>query len=516
MTSSTSHDAAVGASAYDALIRHARETDVLAAVSRLLGWDQEVMMPAGAAADRAQQRALLARLVHERVTDPRVGDWLAACEQDASPHGDPLSPQAVNLRELRWQYDRATKLPASLVEETARHASAARHAWIAAKKNNDFAAFAPALRRHVELARQRAECWGWDERGEPWDALAEDYEPDCPARAIEAVFTPLRDRLVALVARFLELPNRPTRSPVAGMPIDPAKQDGLLREVVATIGFDFNCGRLDTSAHPFSSSTHPTDVRLTTRYDEDNVLEPLSAAMHEAGHGLYSQGQPLEHVHTPMGEHVSLAIHESQSRTWENFVGRCPQFWRWCLPILKRHLGAAVAGLSRRDVLWAMNFVQPTLIRVEADEVTYNLHIMIRFELERALIGGDLDVSDLPAAWNAKYREYLGAEVPDDRRGCLQDVHWAGGAFGYFPTYALGNLYAAQFFEAVLEAIPELHDQFAVGRFADLLAWQRQHIHSQGKRHRSPALCEAITGKPLSPEPLLRHLEGRLEMLASL
>lgn len=473
-------------------------------------------MPAGGVGERAEQRAALARLAHERAIDSRVGDWLAACEQDATLTADPLAPQAVNLREIRWTYDRAVKLPASLVEETARHTGAARHAWAAARKHDDFASFAPLLARHVELARQRADCWGWASGGEAWDALAEDYEPDCPARVIEAVFTPLRQRLVELVGRFLEIPGRPAANPAAGIPIDPTAQVGMLREIAAAIGFDFSKGRLDTAAHPFSGSIHPTDVRITTRFDEGNVLEPLSGTLHEAGHGMYTQGQPLEHDHTPMGDAVSLAIHESQSRTWENFVGRSPAFWRWCLPILKGHLGASVAHLSERDVLWATNHVQPTFIRVEADEVTYNLHIMVRFEIERALIGGDLSVDDLPGAWNEKYRDVLGLDVPDDRRGCLQDVHWSSGAFGYFPTYTLGTLYAAQFFEAALHAIPDLHDQFAAGQFTGLCEWQRQHIHSQGKRYRSPQLCEAVTGHALSSEPLVRHLESRLDMLASL
>lgn len=497
------------AAAYSELIKHARETHLLGATGALLSWDQEVMMPSGGVKYRADQMALIARLHHERETDPRLGDLIAACEGDKSLSGDPISASAVNIRELRRRYDRRTRLPIELVEEEARLASLAQHEWAEARKDSDFARFKPWLEKIVKLLRRKAECFGWPQGGEPWDALAEDYEPGCTAKQVEAVFTPLRDRLTKFLAELMDSRKKP-RNLFAELELPIDQQEKFVRFVAEAIGFDFHRGRLDRSTHPFCSGTHCNDVRLTTRFRLTDMHDALGSTMHECGHGIYEQGLLEEHIGTPMGESVSLGIHESQSRTWENQVGRSKAFWKWCYPKLKEHFGEKVAALTMDEVYGAINYVEPGFIRVEADEATYNMHIMIRFELERAILSGDLDVASIPEAWNTRYKKYLGIVVPDDRRGCLQDIHWSGCSMGYFPTYTLGNLYGAQFFEKARADMPDLDEQFSRGEFAPLKKWLNQKIHQHGMRYRAADLCMHVTGKPLSADPLMRHLEGKL------
>jgi len=502
-------------SAYDKLIERVKQRHLLGSTASLLSWDRETMLPAGGAEQRSKQTAQLARLIHEMTVDPRVGELLVECEADRELLADPISAAAVNMRETRRDYDRATKLPAELVEESARVASIATGQWAEARQANDFKRFLPWLEQNLTLARRRAECYGYPDGGELWDALAEGFEQKMTAAGIEKIFAPLRDALVDLVNRIGDAPRRP-RDVFDAIDVDQDAKRDLARQVTEAIGFDYHCGRLDTSAHPFSSTIHPTDVRITTRYREGNALEPLSAAMHEAGHGIYGQNLPIEHEYTPMGEAVSLAVHESQSRMWENQVGRSRAFWRWCLPVLRQCYGSAADGLTVDDVFGGTNVVRPSLIRVEADEVTYNLHIMVRFELERALMNGGLGAADLPGAWNEKYRQYLGVEVPDDARGCMQDVHWSHGAIGYFPTYTLGNLYAAQFFRTAEADLPDLQRMIEAGQFASLKTWLVQNIHRHGMRYRSGELCEHVTRRPLTAEPLLAYLEGKLSPLYGL
>jgi carboxypeptidase Taq len=497
------------AATYDNLIKLVRDAHVLGATAALLSWDQEVMMPKRGVKYRSEQLAMLARLHHEREIDPRLGDVLGECEGDKSLTADTTNVSAVNLREIRRRYDRKTKLPVELVEEEARLASLAQHEWAEARKESDFKRFQPWLEKIVKLLRRKAECYGWAADGEPWDALAEDYEPGCTAKKVEAVFTPLRDRLARFLGELMDS-KHPPRNIFAELELPIEKQEKFVRFVAESIGFDFSRGRLDQSTHPFCSGTHCNDVRLTTRFRNTDVHDALGSTMHECGHGIYEQGLLEEHIGTPMGESVSLGIHESQSRMWENQVGRSAAFWSWCYPKLKDFFGDKVAKYSLEEVYGAINFVKPGFIRVEADEATYNMHIMVRFELERAILAGDLEVASIPEAWNTRYRKYLDLDVPDDRRGCLQDVHWATTAMGYFPTYTLGNLYCAQFFEKALADMPDLYEQFARGEFTALRKWLNKNIHQHGQRYRADELCKVVTGKPLSADPLMRHLEGKL------
>jgi carboxypeptidase Taq len=501
--------------AYDELINHLREASLLAGTADLLSWDREVMMPAGGLEYRSKQLAQIARLQHEVLTSKRMEELLMTCEVDPELTSDPRSCEAVNIREIRRSYDRQTKLPASLVQQEAELGSYAQHEWAVARRSSDFKHFQPWLAQCVELLRRKADCYGWACGGEPWDALAEDYEPGCTAAQVIQVFTPLRVELQQLLSELTSGPQSPSNAfNELELPID--RQEAFVRFVAETIGFDFGRGRLDRSTHPFCSGTHGGDVRLTTRFHNANVNDALGSTMHEAGHGIYEQGLLATHWGTPMSQAVSLSIHESQSRLWENQVGRSNAFWKWLHPQLNRFFGNATDGLSLAEVYGGANIVKPDLIRVEADEATYNMHIMIRFEIERALMTGDLPVADVPDIWNQRYKEYLGIEVPDDARGCLQDIHWSMLAIGYFPTYALGNLYSAQFFESANEAIPELNEQFEQGEFGALKQWLNENIHAHGKRYTAAELCQHVTGKPLSAAPLMRHLEHKLRPLYGL
>jgi carboxypeptidase Taq len=496
---------------YARLTEMLREADTLKSVGAMLGWDQETYMPAAAAPARAGQAALLARLHHERFTDPKVGELLAACESDPTLSAEG-SETAANLREIRRDYDKATKVPGDLVAELARTGSEAQDVWKKARAKSDFAMFAPALEKMIGLTRRKAECLGVPEGGELYDALLDEYEPDARAAEIEAVFNPLRDRLSAFIADVKEN-GTPPKTDFMSRKISKAGQHAFGTAVLTALGFDFNAGRLDTTTHPFCSGMAAGDTRLTTRYEEDNFADALTSSMHECGHGLYEQGLPKSgpHAGTPLADSVSLGIHESQSRMWENFVGRSRPFWKWALPLANRHFDGALHDVDLDAMTAAMNTCTPSLIRVESDEPTYNLHVMIRFGIERAMIRGDLAIKDLPGAWNDSYKSLLGIDVPDDRRGCLQDVHWSFGLIGYFPTYSLGNLYAAQLWETINEQIPDLDAQTEKGEFGALLAWLRENIHRHGRRYTASQLCERATGKPLSADPLMRHLERRVK-----
>ncbi len=490
--------------AYDQLLAHHREVFLLGSTSALLGWDQETYMPKGAGEVRAEQLSLLARLQHERVTDARVAEWLAACEADREVMADP--DRAANVRGLRRDHDRATRLPGALVAELAATESRAQQEWAAARARSNFARFRPWLERMVGLQQQKADCLRRSDQSR-WDALADLYEPGMNAADLQTLFAPLRQRLVALRERLLG-GNRPDDS-FLRTPIDESRQESFVRAVVTAMGFDPQRGRIDRSAHPFCTGTGG-DVRLTTRFHEDNVLDALGSTMHEGGHGLYEQGLDEQHLGSPLGEAVSLGIHESQSRLWENHVGRSAAFWQWCWPVAQQHLGSACDGRDAASIFRAANVVSPSLIRVEADEATYDLHVMVRFVLERAMIAGELPIAELPTQWNALYQEYLGLQVPDDRRGCLQDVHWSCGLFGYFPTYTLGNLYAAQFAAAADRALGGLPDLLRRGEFATLREWLRREVHCHGRRHEPAELCRRVTGSALSSEPFLGHLDTKL------
>jgi carboxypeptidase Taq len=501
--------------AYTELASYLEKGATLQSVAALISWDQETYMPPAAAAHRAEQSSLLASLVHQRRTDPKIGELLASLEGDAALSEKGSAELAACVREARRDYDLATKLPESLVAELAKVGSQAQEAWKHAREKSDFSAFAPWLEKMLDLTRQKAKCYG--PSGDLYDALLDEYEPGMTAAQVEAIFTPLRARLTDLVTRVRETKAK-VDTKVLDVKVDPAKQHAFGLRVLGAMGFDLEAGRLDTTAHPFCSGIAPGDTRLTTRYKGDRWTDALYGTMHEGGHGIYEQGLPKlavgrkqAYFGTPLADAISLGIHESQSRMWENLVGRSKPFWKWALPIAQETFGKGLSKFGVKEMYAAVNTVTPSLIRVEADETTYNMHVMIRFELERALISGSLKVADLPGEWNARYKDYLGIKVPDDRRGCLQDVHWSFGLIGYFPTYTLGNLYAAQFWDKINDDIPDLSKQIAKGKFLALKDWLNDNIHRHGRRYRAGELCKKITGKDLSADPLLRHLTEKAE-----
>jgi carboxypeptidase Taq len=499
---------------YSSLLGLLKDAATLESAVSLLGWDQETMMPPHGAELRAEQLSLLSGYLHRARTDPRVGELLEASEADEAVRGS--SEATANLREVRRGYERAVRLPESLVREMAQTFSRSMEAWKDARSRSDFAFFAPWLEKVVDLNRAKAECLGATNPVESYDALLDEYEPGARSAEIESVFAALRADLVPLIAEIAASSHRPTRV-TQGIRIPTAHQEELNRRVSAALGFDEEAGRLDTSTHPFCSSIGPGDTRMTTRYREDDFADSLSSTMHEAGHSLYEQGLPKDRFWgQPLAEATSLAIHESQSRLWENQVGRSRAFWDWALPEAREVFGPAADTFTAEAVYGAVNIVEPGLIRVESDEATYNLHIMLRFDLERALLSGDLPIRDLPGAWNDRIRADLGIEVPDDRRGCLQDVHWSMGAIGYFPTYSLGNLYAAQLWDTVATELTDIDELVRAGNFQPLLSWLRQNIHQHGRRFSARDLGERVTGKKLDHQPLIRYLRGKLEPLYGL
>lgn len=490
---------------YDRLSDEMRRIAVLASAGSVLGWEERTYMPRGGARLRSEQLGLISGMVHERFTTPRIGEMLAELESSELAAGDTI--EAANIRELRRIYDKQTRLPKSLVEEKTRVTTLAQGEWARARKESDFKAFLPWLEKVLKLVREQAEAYGYD--GEPYDALLDDYEPGAKVSEVEQVLADLRNELVSLLDKIQGAPRRPDKSIVEReYPVD--RQQVFGEMVAAAIGFDFNQGRLDVTTHPFCSGFGPGDTRITTRYNPRRLNDALFGTMHETGHALYEMGLPKEEFFgLPVAEECSLGIHESQSRMWENQVGRSREFWVYFFPQAQRIFRDALGGVSLDDFYGAVNYVEPSYIRVEADEATYNLHILLRFELERALLTGDLKPADVPGEWNSRFKSYFGLDVPDDAMGCLQDVHWSAGLIGYFPTYSLGNLYAAQFFAKARADMPDLMTQFTRGDFAGLLNWLREHIHRHGRRYHALELCRRVTGEPLSHRPLMEYMTDK-------
>jgi carboxypeptidase Taq len=490
---------------YNALIERVKDVHLATSLEWLLEWDQETYMPPQGAATRARQLAFIAGVGHEKLLAPEFGRLLTAVEAEADP--DPVV--ATNVRETRRIYDRRTKLTTQLVKQIAATVALAKDAWIKARQNSDFAAFAPQLARLLDLKREVAEQVGYE--NDPYDALLDEYEPGARVATLTPLFAEVQALLVPLVRSISASKTQPDLTVLErDCPVE--RQAAFGRKAAETFGLDFQAGRLDTSAHPFCVAFSPEDVRITSRYDPRWLPKSLFGVMHETGHALYEQGLHPEHAHTPRGMAASLGIHESQSRLWENFVGRSRSLWAYLIPLLQAEF-PALADVTVDQWYFAINAVRPSLIRVEADEVTYNLHIMLRLNLERQLLAGKLKVRDVPDAWNAGMQELLGITPPDDAHGCLQDIHWAMGIFGYFPTYALGNLYAAQFFEAAERDLSELDVQLARGQCKPLRNWLREKIHQHGQQYRAGELVAAVTGTALSIEPFKRYLTRKFKPL---
>jgi carboxypeptidase Taq len=490
--------------AYHKLLALAREETVLASCSDLLEWDEETFMPRGGVENRAEQMALLAGILHDRGADPAFDDLLGLIEGSALV-ADPESPEAVNVRELRREYERERRLPRGLVEEGARVATLSAQAWYEAREARDFTRFASWLERVVVLAREEADAVGYPDCR--YDALLEDYEPGTTTRQVRALLDGLKAQLVPLVAELATPAAVPAHVLRREFPVD--RQELFGRAVASALGFDLERGRIDVAHHPFCTALGPGDVRIAVRWHRRHFALGFFTLLHEVGHGLYDQGLESAHYGTPMGEAPSLGLHESQSRLWENLVGRSLGFWRHYYPRLRSVFSEALHDISLDTFRQVINRVAPGPDRGKADEVTYNLHIVIRFELEVALVEGDLAVPDLPHAWSDAYRRYLGVTPRNDAEGCLQDGHWSEGMLGYFPTYALGNVYAAQLYQRAEHDLGDLDEAFAAGDFGGLLGWLRDRVFRQGQRWSTPALIERVTGAPPSPGALLESLRRR-------
>lgn len=473
----------------------------IGAASALLSWDQEVTMPPRGGASRAYHMATLAGIYHEKLTAARVGELLAALSDSAA--GLTERDQAL-VRELKRERDRAVKVPGALVKELAQAQAQGVETWRKARQADDFAAFAPALDHLVALNRRVAEHVGY--AASPYDALLDTYEPGMTARAVADLFVPLRD--VSLdVLRQIQASSAQIDMDVMAGEWDEERQWDFGVRVLRDMGYDFDGGRQDRSTHPFTQSlTSPFDVRITTRVERRDFACALFSSIHEGGHALYEMGFDPALARTPLANAPSLGMHESQSRLWENFVGRGLPFWRYYLPILADAFPERRDLRQAEDFYRAVNRVQPSLIRIDADEVTYNLHIILRFELERALIEGDLAVADLPAAWNEKMQRYLGITPPSDALGVMQDIHWGSGAIGYFPTYSLGNLIGAQVYDTLRDCYPDFDARVASGDLGFILAWLREHVHQPGSTYPTPALVERATGRPLDVGCFSRYL----------
>lgn len=485
------------ATEWSALVAHLSEIEILEGVMGVLGWDEQTYMPPRAAELRGAQQALLSRLSHERITDERIGRWLEVLEGTASK--DPV--RAACVRNLGRTYRREKRVSPELVDKLARARSEGFQAWIEAKKTSRFDRFAPILQTLLDLSRERA--LAIDKKRHPYEVLLEQFDPGTSVDGLRTTFARLRNGLVPLI----EAIAKAEPLPALGGSWDVGRQWALSREVATTLGYDFEGGRLDESEHPFTTGQGQGDVRITAHLVANDLLSGLGGTIHETGHALYEQGLPNEHAGTTVREAASFGLHESQSRFWENFVGRSRPFSAWLATRIAAHFPESPVEVDR--LYRALNRVEPGLIRVAADEVTYNLHIIIRFEIELALFEGTLKVKDLPEVWNAKYREYLGVSPPDDARGVLQDVHWSGGAFGYFPSYTLGNLYAASLGAAMQSEVPDLWAKVEGGDFAPILVWLREKVHRQGHFLEAPEIIRAAVGERDHVEDLLAYLWGR-------
>ena len=477
----------------------------------LLDWDQQCYMPRGGAEGRGNQQATLSRIAHARFTSDEVGQLLADLKSYASQL-DPDSDDARLIVVTSRQYEKRIKVPVAWVAENAQVTTVAHNVWTKARAENDFSIFQPYLEKIYDLRRQYAELFTPYES--IYDPLLDDYEPGLKTREVQAIFNAIRPQQVALIQAINSRPQ--VEDTFLHQEYDPQKQWDFGVGIITKFGYDWNRGRQDKTAHPFTSGFGLGDVRITTRIYPDLPASGLFSTMHECGHALYDQGYDPTLDRSPLADGASMALHESQSRMYENLVGRSYEFWQYFYPRAQELFATQLGNVSLDAFYRGINKVHPSLIRVEADEATYNLHIMLRLELEIALMEGKLAVKDLPKAWNTHMQEYLGILPPSDTDGVLQDVHWSAGLVGYFPTYALGNLVSLQLWERINQDMPNLPDKIRKGQFADLLDWLRKNIHSHGAKYKPQELIERITGSKIDSSAYLRYLQGKYSKIYGL
>jgi carboxypeptidase Taq len=474
----------------------------------ILGWDQHTKMPPRGGELRAEQLGTLDRIGHELFIDDETGrllEELRGYEETLEPDSD----EACLIRVTRRDYDKAKRLPPELRAEMTRAGAIALPAWVEAREKSDFSIFLPYLERNLELQHQYIECFKDMGFASDYDVLLDDFDEGMTADTVRTVFDELKRELIPLIAEIEERSDRATDSSLhAEFPIE--KQREFALQMVGRFGFDSESWRLDPTVHPFAMSAGTKDIRITTRYDETDLSVSLFATIHEFGHGFYESNVDEALERTPLASVTSMSLHESQSRMWENLVGRGLPAWRFFYPQLQEAFPSQFGNVELDEYYGAINKVQPSLIRVEADEATYNLHIILRFEIEQEILSGELPLKDLPEVWDARMKEYLGVDVPDDAHGVLQDIHWSGGAIGYFPTYALGNVVSVQLWDKARAEIPDLDSQFERGEFGDLAGWLRENLHRHGRKFNSKEMLERIVAGPMDPGPYLRYLKDKL------
>ena len=485
---------------YSSLLDRVKRWNTVGSAAGVLGWDQQVMMPEGGTPARSKQLSTLSSIRHDMITDDETGTLLdALADTDLTPE------QRAVVREIRREYERADAVPVELVEQISETGSEALQAWEKAKAEDDFETFAPYLKKHVELKREYAAHIDPDR--DPYEVLFEEYEPCLSMERAEAILDELRETLVPMI-EAIRASDRDLAVDTFEGTFPEQKQERLARDALELVGYDFDRGRLDVSSHPFTAGNQ-FDCRVTTRFDESDPLGAIGSTIHEYGHAQYNLGLPQDHWGTPLGESRDLSVHESQSRLWENHVGRSRAFWEQFLPLFQDYF-PETADASVSDAYEAFNQVhEDNLIRVEADELTYHLHIIVRFEIERDLVRGDLAVEDVPAVWNDKYDEYLGIRPDSDSEGCLQDIHWSHGNFGYFPTYSLGSVMAAQLYAAAAESIDDLEAQIAAGEFASLQRWLGENGHQHGSRYETNELVKQATGDDFSADAFTTYISEK-------
>ncbi len=497
---------------FDELCRLARENSYLTSTMALLEWDQQTKLPKRGGGHRADQITFLAGEIHRRETHPRIGELVNELATSGLAE-DAHSDTGATILELKRAYDKKIKLPERLVQELARASSTGQQVWVEARKENNFLKFAPHLDEMIALKQEQADALGFDECR--YDALLDEYEPRARTSEVATVLNALKDKLVPLVAEIADSP-RQVQAEVIHRNFPQAAQRKLGVQAASKIGFDFERGRLDITHHPFCTEIGPHDVRITTRYDESFFSPAFFGTLHEAGHGIYEQGLRSEFYGLPPGQYCSLGIHESQSRLWENLVGRSRGFWTHFYPQAQHLFSDSLGNVSQDAFVAAINQVSPSLIRIEADAATYDLHIIIRFQLEQAMIDGQLKTNDLPSAWNEKYEKFLGIRPDSDANGVLQDIHWSAGLIGYFATYSLGNLYAGQLFEQASQELGDLDAMFQHGEFEPLRKWLNRNVHAPGRCYSSRELAKKVTGKELSQHALIEQLREKLATIYSL
>ncbi len=493
------------------LIELAAELDDLSHVSALLGWDQQTNMPSGGAEERGMQSSAIGRIMHEKFTSDEVGELIADLEEEV---GDLYAEtdEARSVKVAKRQYEKQTKVPLPLLMETIQATTMAHEAWVEAKTKADFNIFKPHLEKIVDLRKQYAELF--KPYDHIYDPLLDDFEPGMKTAEVKEIFNKLRPQQVELIQAISE--KEPPDDSFLKVHYDEERQEIIGRYVITRFGYDWNRGRLDLAPHPFTTSFGQGDVRITTRYLDDDAGSALFSTMHEAGHAMYEQGVPKKYRRHPLSGSASLAIHESQSRLWENLVGRSKEFWSFLYPSIQMLFPQYLGDVSMEDFYRGINKVEPSFIRVEADEATYNLHVMLRLEIEIGLMEGTIDVADLPEIWNTKMEEYLGVTPPNDTKGVLQDVHWSAGMIGYFPTYALGNLASVQLWDKMVELNPNIPDEIAQGKFDTILGWMRENVHQYGSKFEPQEIMLKATGSKITPEPYIKYLNQKYSEIYNL